>query len=561
MTPKHFSIPHVIAASLTLLLASCGGGSQSSDNGPTFQLPPPPAPTPPTPPSESIETTLSGTLTFDRVPLSSVTSGLNYNNTFQQPIRSALVDLLDSGGAVIDSTVSDDAGFYSFTVTSETVVSVRARAEIIQDNANFRVIDNTSGDAVYTLQGAAASVGAGPQTRDLLAASGWTGSAYTQTRAAAPFALLDTVLGSVEEFMAVDTSTVFPRFDILWSVNNRPESGAVAEGEIGSSSFTVSNGRPQIRIVGQADNDTDEYDEHVVTHEFGHYLENQLSRSDSLGGPHSLVSRLDPRVAFSEGWGNALSAILTGETIYRDSGGASQANGFSFDIENNNLRNRGWYSEASVQSILYDLFDSNSDGVDQISLGLGPLFSTFRSESYTQSDFLTTIYSFLDVLATQTSAPSEDALTALLESEQIFGTGPDGANETNAGGLSSNLPIYNLSEVGGPPLTLCSVNNNGLFNRLGNRAFSTLELANATALDFRMERVSGPTARDPDFRIFSQGRLIARAISPDVDLETANISLPAGRYIITAFDFNNTILDDENETGADSCYSFSVNGE
>ena len=563
MTLKSFSIPYAIAVSLTLFLASCGGGgSSSSGTTPVFQVPPPPAPTPapPPPPPETAETTLSGTLMFERVPLSAVTNGLDYNNTFQLPIRSAPVDLLDSNGAVIDSTVSDDAGAYSFTVNTNAIVSVRVRAEIVQENVNFRVIDNTSSDAIYTLQGAAASVGAGPQSRDLIAGSGWTGTAYTQTRAAAPFALLDTVLSSVEDFMVFDTSTAFPEFDILWSVNNRPESGTVADGEIGTSSFTTVNGRPQIRILGLANNDTDEYDEHVVTHEFGHYLEDQLSRSDSLGGPHSIFSRLDPRVAFSEGWGNALSAILTGETIYRDSGGNSQANGFSFDVENNNLGNQGWYSEASVQSILYNLFDSNNDDVDQISLGLGPIFSTFTDDAYTQSDFFTTIYSFVDVLAAQSSAPDADALTVLLESEQIFGTGPDGANETNAGGLSTNLPVYSRSEVGAEPLTFCSVNDNGIFNRLGNRVFATLDLTNDAALDFRMERVSGPTARDPDFRIFSQGRLVARGISPDVDLETANISLSAGRYIISAADDRNLRLNDDDETGADSCYSFSVNG-
>lgn len=543
---------------MAMFLASCGGGG-SSVTAPTFQDTPTPPPLP-APPSTPTEVTLSGTLNFERVPADAVTDGLDYDNTFQEPIRGVPVELVNSSGVVIESTTSDDAGFYSFTVASDSVVSVRARAEIVQENTNFRVIDNTSGDAVYTLQGSSQSVGDSPQTRDLLAASGWTGSAYTQTRAAAPFALLDTILGSVEEFMAVDPNADFPRFDVLWSVNNRSESGNISDGEIGTSSFTVVNGRPQIRILGEANVDTDEYDEHVVTHEFGHYIEDQLSRSDSIGGSHSLTTRLDARVAFSEGWGNALSAILTGETIYRDSLFNNQALGFSFDIETNTESNQGWYSEASVQSILYDIFDSESDGADQLSLGLGPLFSTFRDSRYRASDFLTTIYSFVDVLKLQDPAFDQAVLTNMLQSEQIFGTGPDGANETNDGGLSTNLPVFRTLEVGAEPLILCTVNDNGLFNRLGNRQFMTLDVPNDATYDFLMERESGTVARDPDFRFFRQGLLEADAISPDVDIETATIALPAGRYVISAVDDRNLRVNDVNETGADSCFNFSVNG-
>jgi hypothetical protein len=499
-------------------------------------------------------------LTFERVPINAATDGLDYNNSFPEPIRQATVELLDSAGAVLDSTTSNDEGFYSFTVTSDTVVTVNVKAEIVQDNVNFQIVDNTSNNALYTLQGSAASVGTAAQTRDLFAASGWTGASYSQTRAAAPFALLDTILGSVEMFRAVDPAINFPVFDVFWSVNNRSESGDVAAGQIGTSSFTVRNGRPQIRILGEANQDTDEYDEHVVTHEFGHYVENQLSRADSLGGPHSLAIRLDPRVAFSEGWGNALSAILTGETTYRDSGGQSQSGGFSFDVETLNISNRGWYSEASTQSILYDIFDSNSDGADQISAGLAPLLSTFTSPDYVQSDFASTIYNYIDVLASENPDIDPAALTALLESEQIFGSGPDGAGETNNGGLATNLPVYRTLEVGAAPLTLCSVNDNGLFNRLGNRAFMTFDLANDATLSFRMERESGPSARDPDFRIFRQGGIVASGLSPDVDLETASITLNAGRYTVSATDDRNLRLDDPNETGADSCYSFTVNG-
>ena len=41
-----------------------------------------------------------------------------------------------------------------------------------------------------------------------------------------------------------------------------------------------------IHSCGQQNSDTDEYDRHVVVHEWFHYFEDHFSRSDSMGGVH-----------------------------------------------------------------------------------------------------------------------------------------------------------------------------------------------------------------------------------------------------------------------------------
>jgi len=146
--------------------------------------------------------TVSGTLTYDRVPFPSIArTGLDYLNIVQQPIRQAPVELVNAAGVVVDSTVSDDNGGYSFTVLSGENVRVRVRSEIQRGAPNeidFKVVDNTSGDAVYALQGTVSEVPTANQTRDLNAGSGWGGTSYTSTRAAAPFALLDTIYGAID---------------------------------------------------------------------------------------------------------------------------------------------------------------------------------------------------------------------------------------------------------------------------------------------------------------------------------------------------------------------------
>jgi len=545
----------------TFFLGACGGSASSSTPPAQQAVLPPPAPPPPPPTQTSTEVVVSGNLTFERVPLNPATNGLDYDNSFREPIRGASVQLLSANGSVLQSTQADDAGRYSFTVAANTQARINVRAELLETGANdfdVQVLDNTSSNALYTLQGSLESVGnTSTQTRDLFAPSGWDGTSYSATRAAAPFALLDTIYGSLQDFIAIDPNINFPAFDVLWSINNRPERGDVSEGEIGSSSFTISQGVPTIRIVGQANNDTDEYDPHVVTHEFGHYIENQLSRSDSLGGPHSLSNRLDPRVAFSEGWGNALSGILTNDPIYRDSGGQSQSRGFGFNIENNNFRNPGWYSEASVQSILYDIFDNRNDGADQISFGLSPLYETFISDTYQSVDVAATLYSYLDILERESGIDIE-AIRALKRGQQIFGTGPLGVGETNNGGLATNLPVYRPIAADGNPVTICSVNDNGIFNRLGNRLFLEFNVSTRSNFNFDMQRISGPTGRDPDFRIFNRGRVIAGGISPDRDRETASITLNPGQYMISALDDFNIRINDEDETGADSCFNLTI---
>ncbi len=70
--------------------------------------------------------------------------------------------------------------------------------------------------------------------------------------------------------------------------------------------------------------DTDEFDDPVLAHEFGHYLEAAYSRSDSPGGSHD-GSPTDPRLAWSEGYGTFAGCELMGSPIYVDTaaGGAS----------------------------------------------------------------------------------------------------------------------------------------------------------------------------------------------------------------------------------------------
>ncbi len=128
---------------------------------------------------------------------------------------------------------------------------------------------------------------------------------------AAPFAILDSIYQAMKKVRDADSSAVFPKLKANWSIYNVPAgTGSEYELRSGLIGTTHFDGDGNLYILGDADSDTDEYDDHVIIHEWGHYFEQSFSRADSIGGPHGSGDRLDIRVAFGEGWENAFSAIV-----------------------------------------------------------------------------------------------------------------------------------------------------------------------------------------------------------------------------------------------------------
>ena len=503
--------------------------------------------------------TISGSVTFDHVPFNTSTNGLNFGAITQDPAPGLTVEAVNAAGTVLQSSVTDAEGNYSLAVDPNTDVRIRVLAEMVQTSGaqwDVRVIDNTSADVLYALQGAIVNSGSANSTRDLNAASGWGGSSYTSTRAAAPFAILAPIYESIQRIVAIDPDVVFPSIGFNWSPNNRPGMNGnlsfaqnIANGDIGTSSYVSSTDNDRrILILGDANNDTDEYDEHVVIHEWGHYFEDQLSRSDSIGGQHGQGDRLDPRVALGEGFGNAISGMMTDDPFYRDSFGASQSSGFEINVEGNNYTNEGWFNEGSVQSILYDIFDSVDDAPDSLSAGLEPIYNVLTSESYRNTEFFTTIFLFLEEYR-DNNAGDISALNAISSAQSISGTNVQAAGETNNGRIPTSLPLYNNVSVNGSATEVCVNNAAGDINKLGNRIYITFNVTSPGTHTISVNRSSGASSSDPDFSVFSAGTFLGSALSGANNSETASANLTtAGLHLIDLSDFNN----------GDVCYDVTI---
>ncbi|TAK55120.1 MAG: hypothetical protein EPO25_05000 [Gammaproteobacteria bacterium] len=512
---------------LTSLLAGCGGGGSPSVGDGIAVVGSAPGPA---------QLVVSGRITFER-PSRNADHTLNFQLTGREPARGVAVELRAAADGRVLATVATDAdGAYAANIAG-TSFTVRARAELRRAGPGgfgFTVRDNTAGQALYTLDSAVVTPGGSAVTVDLHAPAGWTGTGFGATRAAAPFAILDTAWQVRELLQQTEPGLTLPEFQIYWSPLNRGEEpgGACegrpdpATGRIGSSFFTAS-GRPAsdscpaipagIYLQGDADgtldDDADEFDESVIAHELGHYYEAFLARSDSMGGPHALLSVLDPRAALSEGFGNAFQSFVLGDPVYRDTLGTAGQRVFHFDLDRLSqpvLSVRDYYSEACVAELLWDFADADDlQDVDRDRLGLGfaALHAVWRND-LVATPALAGIHVIARALRERHPQHAAD-IDALLAGCAISGSDDFASGETGPDEEPGALPLYRPATLG-LPLTVISTDRyaaagetfDRAWNRFGTRRFIRVELPASGGMTIT---ASAATGSDPNFVLWRRG--------------------------------------------------------
>jgi hypothetical protein len=546
--------------SLGMALVACGGGGGGNSNSSVCANPGNTA---------FSSTAVSGKVTFDLVPVvvTGAKPGLNYAATARQPARAIVVESIDcNNGQVLATATTNAAGDYTLVVPNNRSVFIRALARMNSIGASatpFSVVDNTSSGAQWATDGAVFGSGTvAALTQNLNAGSGWTvNNAYDdKQRAAGPFAILDTAYQAAQKIIASDPTVAFPVLAFNWSPNNIAFDGDRALGQIGISSFTIEtiNGAPtrKIYVLGFANNDTDEYDRHVVAHEFGHYLQSAFSRDDTVGGTHRTGERLDMRLAFSEGWGNAWSGIALANPVYADTNGINQATGISFNVSQGSITDPGWFKEASVQRVLWDL--SNSPAI-----GFTPVWNGLKN-GLTRSAALAGIHSFARAL-TDANPAAATTISAILGTQSIaLPSSPYAETETNFGAppaIPNANPLY-LSYVGGTLGNICLTNAadpNLDGNKAGEFRYVRLNLPQTGVHTFSVSQVSSSTgASDPDFVLYDRTGATLLSNGTDRNFETASTSLPAGDYVLAITDFFLSSAPSRSALNSSSCFNLTV---
>lgn len=549
----------------TLFLAACGGSGGGGGGGGavTFNC------------DGSGSVALTGTATFEDVPAGLSPLGgvrLNYQDATFKPIREAevVIECAD-GSQVYAETVTDASGAFSASVPENVDARIVVRARSVRTVApawDLEVVDNTSGQAVWAVEGDSFATGTGSINVDIAAGSGWnsTSTSYNASeRISGAFSIYDVAYEAMQLVLSAEPGRSFAPLTVNWSPANTAScrsSRPHPDGCIGTSFYTQN----EIYVLGDADEDTDEFDDSVVAHEWGHYYEDNMARSDSVGGPHGGGDLLDIRVAFGEGFGNAFSGMVTNQQFYYDTSGNNQASGFRLGLEQQITSPDGWFNETSIQLILFDLYDSNADASDTLSLGFGPLHTVLTTHQRNTPAF-TSIFPFVYYLEVEEGV-SGTAIANLLSDHDIAPVSDIyGQNRSNKGpvGVAQVAvdPVYldiSSAIASGATTQFCVTDEYGSYNKLGNRRFARFTVSTTGTYAFELDGSAGLPGSDPDFYIFRNGNLEiqAAADSSGSGIETTTGSLEAGvEYVADVHEWLN--IDSSDANNGDTCLDFTVN--
>jgi hypothetical protein len=494
--------------------------------------------------------TVTGLVRFSRVPFRTTSPfGLDYASAGFQPSRGVIVQALDAAQNVLDTDDTNASGNYSLSVPGNTSITIKVIARMQRSSPqplprwDVRVQDGQLAmDNAYSYTSAAFNSNAGVHDINIPLGISGTG-AQNGDRASGPFAVLDTIYAAMQTVLGAAANTNFPALVVDW--------GSQIEG-----TFFSTTTAQHIALLADLTEDTDEFDQHVIAHEFGHYLEFNFSRADNIGGSHGAGDRLDMRVAFGEGWGYAFAAIALGDPIARDSYVSAGAQVVSrFNVESNPptaLDGVGcWCSETTVWATLWDLYDNTpaevNDGVND--MGFQPLWDVLTSPQQRSTPSVTSIFSFTTALKAARPA-SAAAIDTLVAAQNINSAG---INEFAT--AESNTPFPGLTPLfptiaSGGSVVVRSIDDGGYYNKAGNHAFLRFTPSTTRNYTVTLSTSNAATDRDPDFSVYRSGVEVTYTSvngvvddgesSPAQFPETATFNGVAGTtYIIDAYDCSN----------------------
>ena len=361
-----------LAVCAAFLLGACGNGSTTT--------PPPGGGTiPGCAGGDGPFRVISGTVRYERLVLK--TSGLGPEREMK-PARFVDVEVQrDEDGACLGRTSTNASGGYSVAVAvaDGTVLRVVAISRTAFDPVRDYTVHQADPPVVNAhdpnnafSHGVGGIPGFGAQTVDIDVPYG-----PDMSRPAIGFGVLDTIVTCMDQVRTAIAPTALQPVHAYTRLGNN--------GLLGASFYRP--GANAIAILGGAagnldTSDTDYFDDPVVAHELGHFVENTISHSMSRGGAHG-GEPLEPNFAFSEGQATGFGNALLGTPLYVDSTTTNNDLFFNFDCENVTGQDDppGIGGELTVAEILWDLFDSgalDTDG-DNVDTPLSSMYAALAS--------------------------------------------------------------------------------------------------------------------------------------------------------------------------------------
>lgn len=229
------------------------------------------------------------------------TGGFTGNN--YKAVRYAKVDIVNSGDSIpIVSAFTNSSGIYHIpptTFTNGTSIYLRVNSYTTGNSSSKPdvIVGNMSGTPYAVACDSNLTPQAGTSVTTNL-------SIPTSSPAAGAFNIMD-VFASAGEFVRSLAGINPPTLKAFW-----------ADGNPNGTYYCTGCPFPGdgIYVLSETGGDTDEYDDDVLWHEYGHFIADEttgFSKDDSDGGVHNLTSNdLDLRLSWSEGWGDSFPGVV-----------------------------------------------------------------------------------------------------------------------------------------------------------------------------------------------------------------------------------------------------------
>lgn len=308
-----------------LALIACGGGDDEPD----------------IPIGEPGHFTITGTVRYEDRPQ---TNNGPLGAIAPKVSRGVAVSVIaDATKAVLAETITDDDGKYTVELDSLSGAQVHVLVATTSTVATRPInVRHAQTEIIHGFGAPTFSLQSG--TQDVLVPE--------SSGVAEAFNIFDVLVDVMDAIPVMFPGRTASELDAFWHKGN-PD-----------GTFYFNNG---LFLLGEA-SDSDGYDDTVVLHEAGHWIEEVIGRSDSPGGDHN-GNPVNPTLAWSEGFSTYFSMAITEKPIYSDS---NAGGGFAFNADTSNTKANPAgglaqnVSEDMIAQILWDLSDapaSDDDGV------------------------------------------------------------------------------------------------------------------------------------------------------------------------------------------------------
>lgn len=335
-------LPAVLITATSLFLSACGGGTfdgnDFSSRGPASEEPPYYGK--PTDISNGIQVIIPAKFLYrqtDFSPSAGSANGLGavVSASNAIPIPFAEFHIYDSSGTRIQQGETSTAGVANFKIPkTEGTYTLKIFSRAYNDHLKISVLEDIYSNTPYSISKSftISSSDIANGTLDLSSSPVYaeaSESLSTKIEGGAFNIMFDVLVaneyirrninknGTVAGTPESDTNKwwVADKVTVYWKAGFNPYTYFDSNGS--PLSFYVP-GEKKLYILGGVNgdvkkSDTDHFDDSIILHEYGHFLEDVYGHSESPGGSHNGSFVIDPRLAWSEGWANYFqAAVLTG---------------------------------------------------------------------------------------------------------------------------------------------------------------------------------------------------------------------------------------------------------